>query len=295
MDEVFADILETCLARMDADASIDDCLAAYPQQRGELEAPLRAAAQLRALPRPALPSATRAALETRMLALAAQRRAAPAPSSNGHRTQPVPRRLPDPAALLAGLLRALGYQGPLVRPWLRLAAVAIAVVLVLALGTGAYAAARAIVRAIQAPPVAPTPTLPVATPFTLDGPIAQIAPGHWTVNGMVVVLDRQTTVTGTPQVGAVAHVRGIVQADATLLARTITLDTPTPAPTSVPAPPPLPPNVAPTGIPVQQPGTGPGETDDSGASEQPGKPDKPEKPKPDKPGKPGKDKGKGKD
>jgi hypothetical protein len=292
MDEVVADILETCLARIDAGASVDDCLAVYPQQRGELEVPLRAAEQMRALPRPALPSATRAALETRMLALAALRRATPAASSNGQHLQPVPRRTPDLAALLAGLLRALGYRGPLARPWLRLAAVAIAVVLVLALGTGAYAAARAIVRAIQAPHVAPTPTLPAATPFTLDGPIEQIAPGHWTVNGIAIVLDGQTTVSGTPQVGTVAYVRGVVQADATLLARTITLDTPTPAPTSAPAPPPAaPPNAAPTAIPVQQPGAEPGN---------PNKPDKPkpDKPKPDKPdkpkpGKPGKEKGKG--
>src|SRR5215218_1355039 len=90
MDEMLADILQTCLVRIDAGASVDECLAAYPQQREALEAPLTAAMQLRRLPRPALPAATQAALETRMLALAAQRRAAPAVSSNGYLPQVAP-------------------------------------------------------------------------------------------------------------------------------------------------------------------------------------------------------------
>src|SRR5205085_5859897 len=100
------------------------------QQRAALEAPLRAAAQLRALPRPALPAATRAALETRMLALAAERRAAAAPtiSPNG-RTQLPPRGALGPAALLVEVLRALGYRGPLRQPWLRLVSAALALVL----------------------------------------------------------------------------------------------------------------------------------------------------------------------
>src|SRR6266542_3719552 len=203
MDEMLADILQTCLTRIDAGASVDGCLAAYPQQRDAIEAPLRAAAQLRALPRPALPATTRIALETRMLALAAQRRAAPAASSNGHAAQPTPRGALGPAALLAGLLRALGYRGPLALPWLRLASVAIALVLALVLGAGALAAARAIIRAIQGPASTPTTTLPAATPFTLDGPIEQIAPARWVINGIAVVLDTQTTVNGTPIVGAV--------------------------------------------------------------------------------------------
>src|SRR6478672_2959178 len=102
MDEMLADILQTCLVRIDAGASIDECLAAYPQQRQELEVPLTAAMQLRTLPRPALPAATQAALETRMLALAAQRRAAPPPAAapNGRAPLPLRNRTLDPAALL---------------------------------------------------------------------------------------------------------------------------------------------------------------------------------------------------
>jgi len=217
---MLADILQTCLVRIDAGASVDECLAAYPQQRQALEVPLKAAMQLRTLPRPALPVATQAALETRMLELAAQRRAAPQPATapNGRTPLPPRTRILEPAALLAGLLRTLGYGGPLARPWLRLASAAIAIVLALALGAGALAAARAVVRAIQGSPS----TLPAATPFTLDGPIEQIAPERWMVNGIAIVLDAQTSITGTPQVGAVAHLQGDVLADATLMARSIT-------------------------------------------------------------------------
>ncbi|HEX9441218.1 MAG TPA: hypothetical protein VF909_16150, partial [Roseiflexaceae bacterium] len=141
MDEMLADILQTCLVRIDAGASVDACLAAYPQQRHALEAPLTAAVQLRTLPRPALPVAARAALETRMLALAAQRRTAlpPSAATNGRTHLPPRTGTLEPAALLAGLLRTLGYGGPLARPWLRLASAAIAIVLALALGAGALA------------------------------------------------------------------------------------------------------------------------------------------------------------
>ena len=284
---MLADILQTCIIQIDAGASVDECLAAYPQQRNALEVPLNAAVQIRALPRPALPAAARAALETRMLALAADRRAtaSAAFASNGHMPQPAPRGAPDPAALLAGLLRALGYRGPLALTWLRVAAAAIAIVLALAVGGGALAAARAIIRAIQGPPSTPTITLPAATPFTLDGPIEQIAPERWVVNGIAVALDAQTAVDGTPTVGAVAHMRGDVQADATLLARSITVVAPQLPSTSAPIPPiPSSPNIVPTTIPVPP------------SDVEPGKPDKPSKPdepgKPDKPGKPGNGKGK---
>ena len=280
---MLADIVQTCLARIEGGASVDECLAAYPQQRDALEASLKAVTQFRALPRPALPAATRAALETRMLALAAQRRAAPSPaSSNGHVPLRAPVRAVGSAALLAGLLRALGYRGPLALPWLRLASGVIALVLALALGTGALAAARAIVRVIQGSPTTPTITLPAATPFTLDGPIEQITSERWVVNGFTVVLDAQTTIKDTPSIGAIAHVRGEVQADATLLARSITVEAPQLPSTSAPI---LPsPAIAPTTIPVPPPDVEPDESDESGKPDKPGKPHKP--------GKPGKGKGK---
>jgi len=281
MDEMLADILQTCLMRIDAGASIDECLVAYPQQRNALEAPLYASAQIRALPRPALPATTRTALEMRMLALAADRRAAPTPAAtpNGRTHLPPRNGTLEPAALLAGLLRTLGYRGPLAWPWLRLASAAIAIVLALALGAGALAAARAIVRAIQGPPRTPTITLPAATPFTLDGPIEQLTSERWVVNGIAVVLDAQTAVDGTPTVGAVAHVRGNVQADATLLARNITVAAPQLSSTSAPIPPiPSSPNSGPTTIPAPPPNVEPDESDESGKPDKPGKPDRPGKP-----------------
>jgi hypothetical protein len=308
MDEMLADIMQNCLTRIDAGASVDECLAAYPQQRDALEAPLNAAVQIRALPRPVLPVAARAALETRMLALAAQRRlaATPAANPNGQTHLPPRRGTLEPTALLAGLLRALGYRGRLARPWLRLASAAIAVVLALTLGARAFAAARAIVRAIQGPTSTPTTTLPAATPFTLDGSIEHIAPERWVVNGIAVALNAETTVDGTPAVGTVVHVDGSVLPDATLLARRILVKAPHLPATSAPIP--SSPVVAPTRLPVPPPN---GEPDESGKPDKP-KPDKPkpdkpkpdkpkpdkpkpDKPKPDKP-KPGKpDKGKGND
>jgi len=111
MDDRLPDILEECLERLSAGVSVEDCLASFPDQRGDLEQPLRAAAQLSGLPRPAMPASTRASLEARMLALAAARRAAPAPPSPA---TPIASVRPfwrsfDLAAALAGILRALGY------------------------------------------------------------------------------------------------------------------------------------------------------------------------------------------
>jgi hypothetical protein len=176
-------------------------------------------------------------------------------------------------------------------------------VLALALGTGAFAAARAIVRAITGSRSIPTTTLPAATPFTLDGPIEQIGPDGWVVNGIAITLDAQTTVDGTPVVGAIVHVNGDVQRDATLLAQHITIAPAQLPPTSAPLP--TSPLSAPTTLPVPAPNpvppphSEPGDSDESGKPDKP-KPDKPkpdkpkpdkpkpDKPKPDKPNKPGK-------
>ena len=242
MEDALPDILDQCLARLADGATVDECLAAYPAHQAELEPPLRMAARVRELPRPALPPAARASLETQMLALAGARRAA-GPAS------PAPQALLGLLgldAILAGLLRALGYGGPLRQPWLRLAAAAIATVLVLTLGAGTLVAARALVGLARpqptaaptvAPSVAPSATAPPLT--TIDGPIEQIAQEGWVVGGMTVVLTSTTTVEGTPVLGASAHVRGTAQEGGALLANSIVvaaLPTPTSTPTSAPAP-----------------------------------------------------------
>src|SRR5262245_59882707 len=171
MDDGLVDILETCLDRLAAGASVDECLAAYPTQHAALEPALRAADSLRQLPRPAMPSHTRATLESQMLARAAARRAA-APVAS----QPWWRL--GPSAILAGALRALGYGGPLSAPWLRIAATAVVLVLALLLGAGAYAAAATIISALNPTPTpTPIPT-PTATPspqnFAIEGIVEQI-------------------------------------------------------------------------------------------------------------------------
>jgi len=98
-------------------------------------------------------------------------------------------------------------------------------------------------------PTAALAQLP-ATPFTLDGSIEQLAQERWLVAGTPVVLDAQTAITGTPVLGAIAHLKGELTADGAFLARSITVaavaatstvaPTPTTAPTETPSPMPPP-------------------------------------------------------
>src|SRR5262245_23029748 len=116
MDETLVDILETCLVRLEAGASVEACLALYPQQHAALEAPLRAAARLHALPQPSLPPAARTTIETQLFQRVTARRTQTMTSidSNGHAPTgwQTWHRL-APSATLAGILRTLGYRGPL--------------------------------------------------------------------------------------------------------------------------------------------------------------------------------------
>jgi hypothetical protein len=270
MDDGVADILEICLDQLAAGGSVDECLAAYPAQRSALEAPLRAAAGLMELPRPAMPTHTRATLETQMLARAAARRAAPPASQPWWRL--------GPSAILAGALRALGYGGPLSTPWLRIAATAVALVLALLLGVGAYAAARTIISVFVP---APTPTaLPTATPavqtFTVEGIIGRIDTEGWSVDGATFAVDAQTAIEGQPAVGTFARVSGVVRADGSRLARNVhveliptpiltqpTAPTTPPVPTVVPTPIAFPTIIpAPAPAPVAVPPGSPGNDDD---------------------------------
>jgi hypothetical protein len=295
MDDGFAEILDQCLLRLADGATVDECLAAYPVQQAELELPLRMAVRLRELPQPALPATARTNLETQVLALAAARRAArpatPAP-------QAPPARSLD--ALLAGVLRALGYGGPLSQPWLRLAGVAIALLLALILGAGAFAAARAILPMIQPQPIAtPTsvsvPTAPAPGLVTLDGPIEQIAQEGWVVGGTTVVLTSTTVIEGAPAPGAIAHVRGIAQSGGVLLAQSIVIEplpTPpgTPAATPDPAATPIPGAAPHTSEPPDETGDQPDDQKQACQGQQRGRDDKKCDPKPHDNGKPPKPK-----
>src|SRR5262245_58323058 len=160
MDDTLLDILETCLVRLEAGASVEACLAMYPEQHAALDAPLRAAARLRALPQPPLPTATRTTLETQLFQRVTARRTQTMRSINSNGHAPAGwqtwRRL-APSATLAGILRALGYRGPLSQPWLRVASAMLAILLALILGAGTLAAARAIMGVLQGTPRSTAP------------------------------------------------------------------------------------------------------------------------------------------
>lgn len=115
--------------------------------------------------------------------------------------------------MLAGVLRALGYRGPLAQPWLRLGALALALALALVLAATAYAAVRALL-----PPVS---ALAPATSFELEGPLEAVSEAGLVVAGIAVDLGPQTAISGTPAVGAAAQVRGQIRDDGTLLAETV--------------------------------------------------------------------------
>lgn len=252
MDDGLADILDICLKQLVAGTSIEDCLVAFPAQRAQLEPPLRAAAELTQLPHPAMPPQARARLEATLLASAAARRAArPSAQLSWWRL--------GPSAILAGVLRACGYGGPLSVPWLRLGVAVVALVLALILGTGAYAATRAIVSLVLPP--APTPTLaptatlqPTPAPFTLDGSVEQIDQEAWVVDGATILIDGRTQISATIAVGARVRIVGVIRADGMRLAYQIgTLTAPTPSPLALPTPSPLPspsPFIPPTILPV---------------------------------------------
>ena len=236
MEEVLPDILDQCLARLADGATVDECLVAYPAQQAELELPLRMASRLRELPQPALPTATRAGLETQLLALAAARRAAnpAAPASQA------PALVGGMDAILAGVLRALGYGAAPRSPWLRVAAAALTLVLALAVGAGTLLAARAIVEIVRPKPTpiptaVPTSTAPPLAQITIDGPIEQIAQEGWVVGGTTVVLTSTTVIEGTPALGATAHVRASILNGGGWLAQSIVVEAP-PTPTSTPTP-----------------------------------------------------------
>lgn len=256
MDEQYADILQDCLTRLDAGASIEECLSAFPQHRAALEGPLRTAVRLRHQGWPAMPVTTQAAVQSRLRTELAGRRTGAIPSPGPAASQSPGRPPRDPAAILEALLRSAGVRGTPPRPWLRLAAIGLGVVLALVLGAGALAAARAVIRAI-APAVAPSPTQTAAVDtFTLRGVIQQITPSAWVVEGMSVSVDEQTVIEGTPEVGASVTVVGALQDDGTLLARTVTVLAAASAPTVSPATPaPAPTEPPPTAVPTAPPPT----------------------------------------
>jgi hypothetical protein len=253
MDDKLADILDQCVERIERGASVDECLVAFPAIRADLELPLRMAVRLRALPRPALPVVTRAALETKLLQLAAERRAThvpnpvPANSAAAPASPARPRWYRIASSALAELLCTLGYRSPTTPSWLRLAAVAVTVVLALVLSAGALAAASAVIGIVHPQPSSAPSVAPTAAPIAFEGQIEQLSQERWLVSGRVILLDSQTLIRGKPMPGMTAHVHGTLMVDDVLLADSILIEaapatlTPSVVPTATLAPSAVPP------------------------------------------------------
>jgi hypothetical protein len=81
-----------------------------------------------------------------------------------------------------------------------------------------------------------------------EGVIEDIGADQWVIDGIVVRIDAQTQILGTPAVGAVAEVQGLLLPDGAVLGRRIEVQAPLDPPTTAPEPTPtemIPPNAAP--------------------------------------------------
>lgn len=256
MDHIFADILETCLIRIEAGASIEECLSEYPGYRAELESALQAAVWVRTQPKPQMSAASRVSLETKMLEAVATRRAAPPTLAERLRNTLESWREAGPVGMLAGILRSLGYQGSLSPVWLRFATIVIAAVMTLAVGGGVIAGARVLVEVISPQPTV-TPT-PMPINFVFTGIIEQINEDSWVINRennlQTIIINQDTVVAGEPAVGSTANVSGVVLSGDIRVASDITVIAPTPTPTLVPTIPP-PPTPTLTPLPTLTPTT----------------------------------------
>jgi hypothetical protein len=192
-EDELVDTFEVCLVRLGAGEPLEVCLAAYPQHRAELEAPLRAAARVQSLPRPVPSNERLARVETQVLAQVAARRTG------------LTAAMPAAAAVPGATAPGQGARGrSLPRPAI-IGLLILAALLALALG---YGLVRLVRPQGAGPQTAPTAPFAPATTFTLEGPIEQLGEDRWTVRGMIVAVDAQTQIEGVPAVGATARLQG---------------------------------------------------------------------------------------
>lgn len=69
-----------------------------------------------------------------------------------------------------------------------------------------------------------------------EGVIQAISAGEWVIEGVIVRIDAQTQISGTPAVGAVAEVQGLLLPDGAVLGRRIEVQSPLETPTTPPEP-----------------------------------------------------------
>lgn len=116
-------------------------------------------------------------------------------------------------------------------------------------------------RIVQSAPEV-DPTTSVSTPalagatvqtatITLDGVIQEMAQERWRVGGAPILLDLQTTISGTPTLGDSVHILGVLTDDGAVRAQTITANA-LPQPTPAGASPTVAPSALPTSTPLPQ-------------------------------------------
>ncbi|NLG51562.1 MAG: hypothetical protein GX552_15770 [Chloroflexi bacterium] len=279
-------ILEDCLARVQAGASIASCLARYPEHAEELRPLLELATAVHALPRPAARMVAVAAGEQRMLA------AVP-----GHaQGVTLPRLFRYAGQLIA---RITGKENPDMKFALRLTMIALAVVLILGGGTVTAVSANALpgdtlysikrgaenlrlllttapeareqfesrLEAIRRDEVRAVIEEGRTVSVRFWGELTGLDNESWTVGGLRVLVQAETTIAGYPTAGAVVEVHALTQADGTMLAQALivrdkepTEPTIAPSPTLLPTVAPSPtPTLVPTSTPTLMPSPTPTE------------------------------------
>ena len=245
MSREFDRVLDECLTWLHAGASVEACLARYPDYAEDLRPLLELAADVQAVPLPRPSAAAVQANRQRLL--------------NAVREKEARRPL---ISILWGLLAL---------PWGRVAVAAAVIFLVLGLGWGGlttaadslpgdtlYPVKRLVENVRFALTTDPVARQQLQVEFARErrdeiwallgsgreatvefrGLLEEIGEEHWIIGGLRLDLDDQTVIIGQPAVGAVVRVEAWLPGDGTLLARRLEVQSapmPTASPSAVPS------------------------------------------------------------
>jgi hypothetical protein len=224
------DVIDEALQRLLDGESAEAILARYPEYADELGSLLFAAGTLKQLPQPQLPQASLAAMVARAQAQAASDRKTapiivpPVGLDRGATADQIERvTTPQKVAGKVSPPNRKASWAERIGAWMRppglLSRAPAALALALILLLGVYAASRLVDQ--PQPPVLTVPT--VSSQFTLDGTIEQMASDSWLVGGSRIYLDAKTVISGTPSVGAQAHIEGEIGTGDRRLAQSIAI------------------------------------------------------------------------
>ena len=256
-------VLDECLARLKAGESIESCLMRYSERAGELRPLLETARMVLLVPAPRPRAVPAVDGKQRMLA-AVHERGKPA-----EKIRPENQPRPVSKALFSRYANYIWFRMTgkeiLNMKLVRRFALALVVVALLAGGAGAgavsaqaqpgdalyplktalqdarllmttdQAARRELDQRIQAERLAEVREAMQAGRSAVvhfGGLLSAFDDGQWTVGDLTVYLDAETEIRGTPEIGAVVRVIGLIQADATILARRLIVH---PAAQAIPA------------------------------------------------------------